>query len=101
MYFAAIVHIVKHHDIEPNGANRSRSDRQKRPRKVTPIMNKDQSLRARLCRTKEEQAKHLRQMGWPIIWKNAYSFKARLSLTSKPLATRPVFAQRAFFPFFP
>jgi hypothetical protein len=48
----------------------------------------DQSLRVRLCWKQEELAKNLRQMGWPIIWKNARKLKARLP-GSKP-ATRAV-----------
>jgi hypothetical protein len=55
----------------------------------------DQSPRGRLCWTQEDLPGNLRQVGWPNIW-NAYGFKARLCLTSKPLASRPVFAQRAF-----
>ena len=70
----------------------------------SPIMNKrliricgteDQSLRVRLRWKQEELAKNLRQMGWPIIWKNARRVESSSS-RSKP-ATRAVLAQRAFY----
>jgi hypothetical protein len=35
----------------------------------------------------EELARNVRQMGWPIIWKNARRLKARLALPNPPLAS--------------
>ena len=48
-------------------------------------MNKDQSLRVRLCWTQEKLAMNLRRMGWPIIRENARRLKARLPLPNQPL----------------
>jgi hypothetical protein len=49
-------------------------------------MNKDQSLRVRLCWTQEKLAMNLLRMGWPIIRENACRVKARLPLPNQPLA---------------
>ena len=49
-------------------------------------MNKDQSLRVRLCWTQEKLAINLRRMGWPMIWKSARGLKVRLPLSNQPLA---------------
>ncbi|HEY5779317.1 MAG TPA: hypothetical protein VIT00_11310, partial [Terrimicrobiaceae bacterium] len=60
----------------------------------TPIMNKDQRPRIRLCWIQEELTGNLRLMGWPMIWANTRRLKARLLLSKQ--AAGLVFAQRAF-----
>jgi hypothetical protein len=70
-------------DVAPSVERRSSSI----TLQFTPIMNKDRSLRVRLCWTLEELARNVRQMGWPIIWKNARRLKARLALPNPALAS--------------
>jgi hypothetical protein len=57
-------------------------------RSVRILGTEDQSLRVRPCRTQEELAKNLRQMGWPIIWKNARSVEKRIGFPFQ--ATQPL-----------
>jgi hypothetical protein len=57
---------------------------QNRVRKGSPTpLTED--LRVRLCLTKEELARSLQHMGWPIIWKNA----RRVESSSSPSKNQP------------